>query len=431
MVCLVGRRTYESIILDTHQILKSNPGIIDLNEGNWADGGREFRYKNGSKIYFRHLENADHALGPTYGLIFIDQAELIKEEDFRKLGTRLRQFEGEGSYATETYMNNYSEAIKNNQLLAPHNYFFLSANPKPNWIKSRFIDKTETGFTNIALSTYDNAINLPKDYINPNESDDFKSRYYDGKWEFLSGLIYPEFTDEHIVDTGFELNKALNWSKLKTYIVADIGFANSKTAILYATVLVDGTIYIFDEIVKNGRDVEEGDKILIPEIAELIKEKNKAYNIQPQGIIDFAANARIGGNTSITQQFQQLGVIFNNCVKDNEYATIMKIKGMLKAKKIIVNARCSGTIKEFGLFQWADKGTIEKPRDADNDCMDALRYLINSFPRHSLAPAVTGFTQQTMRAGWYSEMFKSDSINQPISDKSLIGWGHDDKGFGI
>ncbi len=407
IIWLVGRKTYEAIKLDTLSILKTNPGILDASKGQWQDSSRQFQYTNGSLIYFRNLENADHLLGPTYGGIYVEQVELIKEEDYDLLTTRLRQF-GQDSINTSKYMEHYKDYVDKKQLLPPKNYLFLSANPKSNWVKKRFIDREETEFKTIHLNTLDNKLNLPKNFINENASDAFKKRMYEGSWEALAGLIYPEFQEDNIVDTNFEEKFfKINIQNIKTYIIADPGYSISKFAILYAAILRDGRIYFFDEICKNGKNEEEMNKLTIPEIATLIKEKNKRWGIQPYGLIDYAANARTAGGTSVTQQFQNLGVLFNNCRKDDEFNTIMKIKQLLKEKRILINSRCANLITEFDLFAW-DAKRADKPKDADNDFMDCIRYLINDYPMPNLINKNAPFwTAKSVMEGVGQELMNS------------------------
>lgn len=425
---LVGRKSYESIKTDTHRILKSNPGILDASKGEWKDGGRQFNYYNGSIIYFRHLEGAEHTLGMTLGGIYIEQAELIKKEDYELVRTRLSQWSPENPAGlTEAYIRQYGEYIKEHKLMSPQNYLFLSANPRPSWVKSDFIDKTPKEFYAIHTTTYDNINNLPKKEIeeSANQSELFKQRYYLGSWEFAAGLVYPEFTNDNIVGSGFDLK--LQFSKLKNFISIDPGYATSKFANIFATVLPDGRLYIYDEIVKNGKDEEEMNKIGVPEIANLIKEKVKILGIPPEGIIDFAANAKIGGGTSITDQFRGYGIILRNARKDDERATIFKIKQMLKDGQIIVNSRCTWVIREFGLFSWHER-KIDTPKDADNDCLDAIRYIINDYPtplKLNTNPNI--WTPEAIKTKYWEEVF-----SEPVNNKKeprTVGWGTGDGNF--
>jgi len=302
---------------------------------------------------------------------------------------------------------------------------FLSANPKANWVQTEIIKNPKTDFTLISMPTYGNKENLPSDYINENESDAFKRRFYLGMWESQAGLCYPEFNETNIIDSEnpIELrytNKEgkKDFSSLSTYIIVDPGYVVSKFAVMFAAMLPDNRLYIFDEISKNGKDVDEEDKILIPEMADLIKEKIKHYNMKNYyGIIDFAANAKSEGGASKTQQFRDAGVNLANSIKrvkgTDEIDSIFKINSLFKQKKIIINMRCTSTLRELELFSWkTDKNgvpTKEEPKNADNDFMDCLRYLINAGPiAEEIRTVKTSWTANEMSSGYMEALFKSE-----------------------
>lgn len=424
MTFLVVRKNYESIKTDTHIILKSNPGILDQTKGEWKDGSRQFNYHNGSTIYFRHGEGAEHLLGFTLGGIYIEQAETISKEDYQLMTTRLSQWGG-NNLITQTYNRNYGEYVKQKKLLPCKNYLFLTANPKPCWLKNMFIDNNVEGFKTIHLQTNDNITNLSREEIEfaSGQSELFRNRYYLGSWEFASGLIYPEFTDENIVDTDFELKLKMN--EMKQYMMIDPGYATSKFVVLFGCVLPNGNLYVYDEIVKNGKDEEEMNKVGIPEIAGWIKEKWKKYGILPdRQIIDYSANAKIAGMTSITNTFQQFGISLQNANKNSEFDVIMRIKQLLKEKRLLVNSRCTWTIREFGLFSWHEK-IVDKPKDADNDCMDAIRYFIADFPVPTIIKEKVIMSKKELVNAYYKDLFDDRNKMGVQKENEMTGWGND------
>jgi hypothetical protein len=384
MVALILRKSYESIKVDTHIILKHNPGFLTPDKGAWADGSRQFNYHNGSKIYFRHAEGAEHLLGLTAGLIFFEQAELIAEQDYDLIKqTRLSQWGGNNLITTE-YLKLYDKHIKAGQLLYPRNYLFMTANPRAGWMKARYIDKSseDEGIKHFHVSTFDNLDNLPAEYLADmsNASDEFKRIYFDGSWQFNAGLVYPEFDDKNIVEPEWEVVNNFRPSDLRTYVGIDPGYARSKFAVLMSATLPDGRLYIFDEVVHNGKDVQEWEKIGIPDIIKEMKEKYSRHKFLPNmSIIDYASNAKIGGMESISGQFTRLGIPTSNSIKTDEEATIFRIKQLLKEKKIIINSRCRMLIRELGLFRWHEK-KLNKTVDEDNDCLDCMRYIVNQTP---------------------------------------------------
>jgi phage terminase large subunit len=392
MTALVLRKSYESIKTDTHMILKHSPGFLTQDKGVWADSSRQFNYNNGSRIYFRHAEGAEHLLGITAGLIFFEQVELVAEQDFDLIkNTRLSQWGG-SNVITREYLATYEKHIKAGQLLYPRNYLFMTANPRAGWLKGRYIDKPseDEGIKHFHVSTFDNLDNLPADYLADmsNASDEFKRIYFDGSWEFNSGLIYPEFTDKNVVEPEWEVcishgsaKPNFTASECRTFVGIDPGYSRSKFAVLMTAVLPTGQLYVFDEVVHNGKGVEEYEKVGIPEIAAEIKNKFSRHRFLPSmTIIDYSANTKVGGMESISGQLQRLGITTSNSIKTDEIATIFRIKQLLKERKIIINSRCRHLIRELGLFRWHEK-KLNKPVDEDNDCLDALRYIVNQTPR--------------------------------------------------
>lgn len=385
MTALVLRKSYESIKTDTHIILKHSPGFLTPDKGTWSDGSRQFNYNNGSKIYFRHAEGAEHLLGITAGLVFFEQVELIAEIDFDLIKqTRLSQWGGK-NLITQEYLKTYEKHILTGQLLYPRNYLFMTANPRAGWLKGRYIDKDPMleGIKHFHVSTFDNLDNLPEEYLADmaNASDEFKRIYFDGSWQFNSGLVYSEFNEANIVEPEWEVIHNFIPHQYRTYVGIDPGYARSKFAVLMSATLPDGRLYIFDEVVHNGKDVQEFEKRGISEIITEMKQKYAKHKFVPNmAIIDFAANAKIGGMESISGQFTRLGIPTSNSIKTDEMATIFRIKELLKANKIIINSRCRHLIKEMGLFRWHEK-KLNKPVDEDNDTLDCLRYIVNQTPR--------------------------------------------------
>lgn len=385
MVALILRKSYESIKTDTHIILKHSPGFLTPDKGQWTDGSRQFNYNNGSRIYFRHAEGAEHLLGITAGLIFFEQVELIAEQDFDLIkNTRLSQWGG-SNLITSEYLQKYDKHIKIGQLLYPRNYLFMTANPRAGWLKGRYIDKNPEleGIKHFHVTTFDNLENLPEEYLGDmsNASDEFKRIYFDGSWQFNSGLIYSEFNEKNIVEPEWEIINNFNPSKLRTYVGIDPGYSRSKFGVLMSAVLGDGRLYFFDEVCHNGKDEEEWEKVGIPEIIKEMKDKYTKHKFLPNmTLIDYASNTKVAGMESVSGQFTRLGIPVSNSIKTDEIASIFRIKELFKAGKIIINSRCRHFIRELGLYRWHEK-KLNTPVQEDNDLCDCLRYIINQTPR--------------------------------------------------
>ena len=408
MEAYIYRDTYESIRKDTHRIFKDNPGFL-AGKGTWHEGSKEFHYASGSKIFFQYTKGGRHTLGQTAGLIYFEQIESIKEEDYNLILPRLSQW---GPAAQENYMRKWSAQVRAGQLIKPRNFLLLSANPRANWIKSRYIDTDgkpdlkdkvsgqiyvqdnlrKENIKRFHLSTYDNIQNLGEEYLSAMQtaSEAFKKQYYDGSWTFNTGLIYPEFMPTDYADGGnvvnfeWEIENDINFKNLRTIVAIDPGYVKSKFVALACAILPDNTYYIFDELQANGKNAEEWDKIGPTEFAARLKALYKERGFAPsKTIIDPAAHNENSGIGSVSGQLLKAGISAVSAKKTKEYQTIMSIKDLLKGRKIIVNARCQGLIKEFGLFAWderASRSGDQQPLDEDNDFLDALRYIVVDSP---------------------------------------------------
>jgi hypothetical protein len=278
------------------------------------------------------------------------------------------------------------------------------------------------------MPTESNIYNLPEDYINPYASESYKRRNYDGLWEDLKGLIYPEFQSYNQIDSKFidliQINKQNN------YIVVDPGYVTSKFAILFACVLSNdvkyngilynkGTVFIYDEISFNGKDVDNADKQNISQIAQKIKQRIKDYKLNDDylGVIDPASNRQSTLGPSETQQLIAAGLHFKNARKTHEQASIDNINSLLRQKRIIVSMTCLNFLQEIESYSYklnnaGDIDTKEQPENKNNDFMDCFRYLMNELPFSITNPAVVtaGYKQDTppkqIMEDWAQQLFK-------------------------
>ena len=117
---LVGRLTYPELRDTTRRSFFEicPPDFYDPSEGGeWRISENHLKFKNGSEIIFRHLDQVSEKelLSLNLGWFYIDQAEEVSEQIFLILQSRLR-------------LNT-----------VPNRYGFVTCNPEPgNWIYRRF-----------------------------------------------------------------------------------------------------------------------------------------------------------------------------------------------------------------------------------------------------------------------------------------------------
>ena len=463
----IYRDTFESIKKDTHRIFQDHPGFAQ-GKGVMKDNGKRMYYPStNSNIFFQHTKGGKHTLGQTAGGIFFEQLESMAEDDFDLIVPRLSQW---GPKAIEDYKHKYDKYIREGKLLVPQNYLFMSANPRAGWIKSRYIDtdgipdlqldingkpinvfkpmpvdrvivqdklKLE-GIKRVSTSVYDNLANLGPAYANlvRTSSNAFKKQYFDGDWTLNTGLIYQEFNPQNIEDGGnvvgkeWEESNKFNPKNLKSITAIDPGYVKSKFVALLTTILTDGTIYCYDEVVKNGKGVETWEKVGPNEFAKELNDKYKEWGLikAELTIIDSAAHNENAGLGSVSGQLAKHGINAISARKSGEYGSIMGIKDLFKAKKILVNARCQHTIRELGLFRWDERKVIsgdQKPLDEDNDIMDALRYIYAATPRAKVInqPYEEKFNKAFEPQNQYSNWMSQWKVKKKKSNRTNLDYG--------
>ena len=254
----------------------------------------------------------------------------------------------------------------------PDNYykqFIITLNPwnEHHWIKKRFFDNpddntlalTTTYKCNEWLGSDDIALFEQMKIRNPRR---FRIEG-EGEWGISEGLIYENFTEQE-----FDYREISKRKNARAVFGLDWGYSNDPTAFIAAIVDQDTKeIYIFDEHYQKA--------MVNSEIASMIKYKGYAKE-------------QIIGDSSEPKSIEEL-----------KRAGITRIKGAAKGKdsilngiqfiqdfKLIVHPKCENTIIELSNYCWDTKDgiAINKPIDAYNHLMDALRYSMEQIKRKEL-----------------------------------------------
>lgn len=254
----------------------------------------------------------------------------------------------------------------------PDNYykqFIITLNPwnEHHWIKKRFFDNpddntlalTTTYKCNEWLGSDDIALFEQMKIRNPRR---FRIEG-EGEWGISEGLIY-----ENFVEQEFDYREISKRKNARAVFGLDWGYSNDPTAFICAIVDQDTKeIYIFDEHYQKA--------MVNSEIASMIKYKGYAKE-------------QIIGDSSEPKSIEEL-----------KRAGITRIKPAAKGKdsilngiqfiqdfKLIVHPKCENTIIELSNYCWDTKDgiAINKPIDAYNHLMDALRYSMEQIKRKEL-----------------------------------------------
>jgi len=381
---------------------------------------------NGSTINFSHVQQtgkstentSSNLLSATYDWIVFDQIEdpEVTEKDFNDLLGRLR---GQTLYA-------------GNDPTMPSTgprWFIVMCNPTRNWVYRKLVKPLhdyEKGIPNSDLlcdtegkpiielfegSTYDNAANLPEDFIATLESTykgQMKSRFLDGKWGAYEGLVYPEYDptihqikhDDLVEYYQQQVHIGAYANVLEAY---DHGLAKP------ACYLFSFTNHVGDVFVIDGYYQAEQ---TIKQLATKIKQIRQLYGIGlndeedadiPKVLADPSIFRRSTGNAStvgITTAglFKDEGVQMQRGNND-KLNGIAKVQSYLYidpyhrhpitgspggAPRLFISSKLEFIDHEIVDYYWKKDTAGEyedEPTDRNDHAMDAIKYLLTNRPR--------------------------------------------------
>lgn len=310
----------------------------------------EITYKpTGQKIYFRGLDDPLKITSITVDVgclcwCWIEEAyEITDENNFNMLDESIRGITPEGLFKQIT----------------------LTLNPwnEKHWIKKRFFDKEDE---NILAMTTNYMCNEWLDEADLKVFEDMKKnnpRRYEvaglGNWGVTEGLVYENWS-EHI----FTLDEVRELEGIESVFGLDFGYTNDPTAFFCGLIdIKNKVIYVFDEMYQKGMSNEK------------IAEKIRAMGYSKERITADCAEPK-----SI-DRLRELG-IWNIRPARKGKDSINNGIDFIQSFKIFIHPKCENFIKEIGSYCWdKDKEghSINKPVDADNHLMDAMRYALEGY----------------------------------------------------
>lgn len=228
------------------------------------------------------------------------------------------------------------EYIENPKMkhLVKHWRFLMYDNPYLVKINPEYIKQAETTYTGV-----------------------FYKRNVLGEWALAEGIVYENFTDNHIVD---ELPEDFD----EIYVGVDHGVTHPATFIMIG--VKDREVYVIKEFCQSNRTNSE----LADEFISFID----GYRVD--GItVDSAA-------ASLILEFNKKGIYTSDCNKE-VVDGITLVTQLIGEKRLFVHESCKNLIKEFYTYSWDDKKSVSQGKDVvvkvNDDCCDALRYACKTF----------------------------------------------------
>lgn len=189
----------------------------------------------------------------------------------------------------------------------------------------------------------------------------FYRRYIMGEWCVAEGLIYDFFGEDQITD---ELPR-----KGEYYISVDYGTLNPFSAGLWCW---DGkTATRVNEYYYSGRDSQKQktDEEYYMELVKLASDLPIYRVIVDPSAASFIETIRRHNKYSVRKA--------DNDVLDG----IMITSRLLKSGIMKIHRGCKDCIREFGLYRWDEKSTVDRPIKESDHAMDEIRYFANTILR--------------------------------------------------
>lgn len=321
-----GTTLNDSVVRLIKEVIE-NFGILGLIQENKTE--RHITFPNGSQMIFKGLDDPEK-IKSIHGItrVWIEEASELSYEDFKQLNLRLR---GRENLQMSLTLNPIDEEHWINK------HFFLTpeVNEKTTIIKTTYKDN------NFIDEAYKKELESYK-----NIDENYYRIYVKGEWGIANkGRIFPIW---EVVDIFPDIDGF--WYGL------DFGYAEDPTAIV-KVLPVKERIYV-DEILYQ-KELTNND------IAKLLKQSGYGGQLV---ICDSAEPKSI-------QELRLLGI--NAIPADKGPGSINEGIDYLKTKKVLLTSRSKNLQRENRFYSWDQRrdGTIvNKPKDALNHGIDALRY---------------------------------------------------------
>ena len=341
---LVIRRVFNTLRQSCFQQLKWSTerlGVSHLWKFTLSPLEAEY-LPSGNKIIFRGLDNSMSITSITVdkGYLcwcwFEEFFQVEKEEDFNRVDMSIRGELPEGYFK---------------QIICTFNPW------AENWIKKRFFDEPDEN-TLALTTTYKCNEWLSEDDIALFESMKIRNprRYrIEGEGEFgiSEGLVY-----ENFVVQDFDYKEISKRKSAESIFGLDFGYVHDPTALICAIADQEAKeLYIFDEHYQKA--------MVNSEIASMIKYKGYAKEVI---YADCAEPKSI-------EEIKRAGILRIQPAAKGKDSILNGIQ-FIQDYKIIVHSKCENTIIELNNYCWDTKDgvAINKPIDAYNHLLDALRY---------------------------------------------------------
>lgn len=361
---VVFRRTYpelEEVIRQSFEFYPQTGASYNANEKCW-------KWPNGAKLYLRymaHPRDAANYQGHQFTYIAFDEL---------------------GNFATDEGYTQMIACLRSPHDV-PHKRIRATANPGGvghGWVKARFeiaehptgykLIENETGLHRMFIPSKvtDNQILLKADpnyvqRLHDIGSPEMVRAWLHGDWDVVAGAYFPEFNQEHVIDSIEPDDLPQHW---KIYRAYDHGTYHPFAVLWYTYAGEDwrgikkGSIVILREWY-GGNDKDEGLKLSLVDIRDGIVDREASIRrrVEP-GPADNQIFENNGGQ-SIADALAIAGIYFSRSDKAR-IPGWNQIRMRLREHSLLFTRNCRHLLRTFPMLQHDDS----KPEDIDTDGAD-------------------------------------------------------------
>jgi PBSX family phage terminase large subunit len=331
--------------------------------GGSAEEPPQYRFSNGSVIVIGGMDKSSKIMSAEYDIVYVQEATELSEDDWELITTRLR-----------------SNMIGFQQLLGDCN-----PDTPTHWLKRRCDDHR----TVLIESRHeDNPLLYVDGQVTPDGADYIAKldaltgvryqRLRRGLWVAAEGMIWDNYDPAvHLVDP-FPI--PIGWPR---WWAIDFGYTNPFVAQCW-TEDPDGRLYLYREIYKTGRTVDEHANRLKTVVAP----NGKWVEPKPQAVVcDHDAEGRatftntiglktVAADKRVLEGIQAVTRRLRSAPDGKPRLFIFRDVLVERDQSLVDAAKPSTTAEEIPGYVWNDKRLKEEPvKENDHGC-DAMRYLV-------------------------------------------------------
>jgi len=376
LICRKTATSLSSTALVTWRRFVANESLLGGDVAYYGGSAQEpaqYRYRNGSVVAIGGMDAVSKIMSSEWDVIYVQEATELTENDWEALTTRLRN-----------WRVSFQQIIGDCNPSAPTHWLKLRADAgRCKMLPTRHEDNP------VLFSSDGSLTERGRDYISKLDAltGVRHSRLRLGKWVAAEGIIFEEFTDQHIIDrvpvsddvpvdpSGIPLSWRRYWG-------IDFGFVHPFVLQCWAED-GDGRLYMYREIYQTHRTVDQHARAILA----IVRPDGEWVEPRPTTIVaDHDAEGRatfeaaVGMSTeaahkSVLEGIEACQVRLRDAGDGKPRIFFLRDAVVRRDPALVESGKPTCTLEEIPGYVWSNKKK-EQPIKADDDGCDTMRYVV-------------------------------------------------------